>query len=108
MSTLVQQRCFNHAAREAAARCPACKQFFCRECVTEHEDRVLCAACLRKLVQARAATGRTLARVIRFAQWAVGILIAWFFFFLIGETLVRLPDAFHEGTIWQVPRAPGE
>ena len=43
------QRCRNHAEREAVARCPGCGHHFCRECVTEHDDRILCAACLRKL-----------------------------------------------------------
>jgi hypothetical protein len=42
------QRCSNHAARTAACRCPACHFFYCRECVTEHDGRMLCAACVRK------------------------------------------------------------
>jgi hypothetical protein len=29
-------------------------------------------------------------------------LIAWFFFFLIGESLLKLPATFHEGTLWRV------
>jgi hypothetical protein len=103
MSTLAQQRCFNHAAREAAARCPSCKRFFCRECVTEHDDRVLCTACLRRLIQSGSAKRRTFANLMRVAQCAIGILAAWFFFFLIGEILLRLPDAFHEGTVLQAP-----
>jgi hypothetical protein len=103
MSTLAHQRCFNHAAREAAARCPECKRFFCRECITEHEDRVLCAACLRKLVRSDSTKSKAFLRLMRVAQCAAGFLIAWFFFFLIGEILVRLPDSFHEGVVWQVP-----
>ncbi|MFN7139481.1 MAG: rhomboid family protein, partial [Limisphaerales bacterium] len=51
MQNLTQQHCLNHFTREAAARCPECKQFFCRECITEHDDRVICAGCLRKLQQ---------------------------------------------------------
>jgi hypothetical protein len=31
------------------------------------------------------------------------MMIACFFFFLIGESLLKLPDSFHEGTLWQVP-----
>ena len=45
---LAHQRCFNHATREAVARCPECHHFFCRECITEHDDRVLCTGCLKK------------------------------------------------------------
>jgi predicted small integral membrane protein len=102
MQTLAHQRCFNHAAREAAARCPECRQFFCRECVTEHDDRVVCSACLIKLTRPAPAQRFAFAKILRCAQCALGILIAWFFFFLIGESLLKLPDSFHEGTLWQV------
>ncbi|PYS28024.1 MAG: rhomboid family protein [Acidobacteria bacterium] len=101
MRELAQQRCFNHAAREAAARCPECRQFFCRECITEHDDRVLCAACLRKLAGSPSAKRRAFGGLMQFVRCAVGIVIAWFFFYLIGEILVRLPDSFHEGALWK-------
>src|SRR5258706_8924013 len=103
MSNLAQQRCFNHAGREAVARCPECKQFFCRECITEHEDRVLCTSCLKKLSKQPSTQRRAFAGLTRIAQCAFGILVAWFFFFLIGEVLVPLPDSFHEGPVWQIP-----
>jgi hypothetical protein len=103
MQTLAHQRCFNHAVREAVARCPECKQFFCRECITEHDDRVLCAACLRKLAKVPLTKRRGFVIVTRFAQCTAAVLVTWFFFFIIGESLVRLPNSFHEGTLWQVP-----
>src|SRR6266487_2083681 len=103
MHNLAQQRCFNHAAREAAARCPECKRFFCRECITEHEDRVVCAACLKKLAKAPFTKRRAVAGLMRFVQCVLGVLLAWFFFFLLGETLARLPDSFHENALWQIP-----
>jgi formylmethanofuran dehydrogenase subunit E len=49
-------RCQRHPGREAAARCPSCQQSFCRECITEHEGRMLCLACLTK--RSQPATGR--------------------------------------------------
>lgn len=100
MPAIFHQRCFNHAVREAAARCPECQQFFCRECITEHDDRVLCTACLKKLVRQPPARRRALANLRLLAQGVLGILVAWFFFYLIGEGLLRLPDSFHEGTLW--------
>jgi hypothetical protein len=103
ISNLAQQRCFNHAAREAVARCPECTRFFCRECITEHDDRVLCAACLRKQADAPRVRRRGFIHALHFAQALLGLLVAWFFFFLIGESLLRLPDTFHEGTLWRVP-----
>jgi hypothetical protein len=102
MLNLTHQRCFNHAVREAVARCPECKQFFCRECVTEHNDRVVCSACLKKLAHVPLRQRPAFVKVLRFAQCAVSLLVAWFFFFLIGDMLVKLPASFHEGTVWQV------
>jgi len=101
MPDLAHQRCFNHASREAVARCPDCRQYFCRECVTEHEDRVVCSVCLKKLTHKSLAQRFALAQVFRLAQCALGFLLAWYFFFLIGEALLKLPDAFHEGTLWK-------
>lgn len=96
------QRCFNHASREAVAKCLECGRFFCRECVTEHEGRVICAVCLegyaapaRKGVSRLSAAGGLL-------QLLVGVVVLWFLFYLLGQGLLMLPAAFHEGTIWGV------
>lgn len=101
MTPLAHQRCFNHALREAAARCPGCGQFFCRECITEHDDRVLCSSCLKKNARPPLAQGFAFAKIFRVLQFTVAILLAWFFFFLIGAGLLKLPDSFHEGTLWR-------
>jgi hypothetical protein len=102
MPDLSQQRCLNHAQREAAARCPGCGQYFCRECITEHDDRVICAACLRKLLRVPLLRRRGFAGALRLSQCALGLVVAWFFFYLLGEQLLKLPTTFHEGTLWQV------
>jgi hypothetical protein len=102
MPSLTTQRCFNHAQREAVARCPQCSRYFCRECVTEHEDRVMCSACLRKVRRTPLLQRRGIAGLIRLAQGLAGLLAAWFFFYLIGESLLSLPSSFHEGTLWRV------
>ncbi|HEY1662129.1 MAG TPA: rhomboid family protein [Verrucomicrobiae bacterium] len=102
MQSLTHQRCFNHGTREAVARCPECRQFFCRECVVEHDDRLVCVVCLKTLTTRPLLRQSMFAWIRRTAQLALGILIAWFFFFLIGEGLLKLPDSFHEGTLWQV------
>jgi hypothetical protein len=97
----IQQRCSNHARRAAAARCPGCARFFCRECITEHEGRVLCAACIGKqLEKAEAQTG-FFSRVTVTVFIFLGFLTAWFFFYYTGQSLLALPDAFHDGTLWQ-------
>lgn len=101
MDRLIHQRCFNHSLREAAARCPECGRFFCRECVTEHDDRVICAACLRHLAQAPLTQRAGFVAVVRVGQCVAGLMVAWLFFYLLGDLLVSLPDSFHEGTLWR-------
>jgi uncharacterized paraquat-inducible protein A len=102
MQNLTHQRCFNHDTREAVARCPECRRFFCRECVTEHEDRALCAACLKKLARVPLLKRRAFAGALHIGQCLFSLFMAWFFFYLIGEGLLSLPDSFHEGTLWKV------
>jgi len=98
---LTNQRCLNHAQREAVARCPGCGHYFCRECITEPDDRVICAACLRKLAWVPLLQRRGLTGLVRVGQCVLGMLAAWFFFYLLGEALLALPMSFHEGTLWQ-------
>ncbi len=102
MQPLVHQRCFNHVTREAVARCPECSQFFCRECITEHEDRVICSACLKKLARVPLLKRPAFAGGLRALQCLLGLFAAWFFFYLVGSMLVKLPSSFHEGTLWEV------
>ncbi len=99
--SLQEQRCFNHLLREAVARCPECRHFFCRECITEHDDRVICAACLAKLGRSSLLQRRGAARIVSIAQCAFGVMTAWFFFNLIGDRLLTMPAAFHEATLWR-------
>ena len=101
MPNLTHQRCFNHVSREAVARCPECKQFYCRECVTEHDDRVLCTTCLKKLARVPLVKRPAFKNTVRVAQGLAAVAMTWFFFFLIGEGLLRIPSSFHEGTLWK-------
>jgi hypothetical protein len=89
MSALHQARCFNHAQREAVARCPGCRRFYCRECVTEHDDRLMCAQCLAAAAPPTAAPKRN--------WWLATALTRG----VIGQTLLEAPSHFHEGTVWQ-------
>ena len=102
MQELRFKRCRNHQQREAVARCPECNRFFCRECVTEHEDRVLCTACLNRLLEVPASpfTGG-FKGLVPIMQMLLGGFILWMCFFYLGQALLSLPTAFHEGTLWQ-------
>ncbi len=111
LPVLTRQRCWLHPAREAAARCPSCQRFYCRECVTEHDGRLLCAACLRAKVAAVPATAarrwRALARGLgRVGALLVSVGLLWGIFLLFGRTLARIPAPFHEGTLWKADDVP--
>jgi hypothetical protein len=92
--TILDQRCAHHSFREAVAQCPSCKRFFCRECVTEHEGRMICVNCVSVLTRGAHAVERASR-----ARWTVtavaGILIAWLVFYYLGLTLARIPSQFH-------------
>ena len=101
MPDITQQRCHNHLPREAVARCPACGRFFCRECITEHEDKVLCAACLRRLTGPSGEALNRFGGFLRLGNFLLGIFILYLIFYYFGQILLNLPSDFHEGTLWQ-------
>jgi hypothetical protein len=82
-------------------RCPECRRTFCRECATEHEERLLCADCIKRLSAKRAGKGGRLAWVKGALAGALGLLLAWLFFSGIGQALMQIPAAQDEGTTWQ-------
>lgn len=88
------QRCFNHVQRAAAARCPACKRYFCRECVTEHKGKVLCCACLAG--RDRTTSRARLPSLTLAALAGVGLLAGWAFLYCIGSYLLRLGSEFYK------------
>ncbi len=106
MKPLAAQRCFNHSFREAAARCTGCRHFFCRECVSDHKGRVVCAACLVKLARKTGAGVTRFLGAWRLAQTALAVVLIWFFFYLAGIALLSIPSSFHEGKLWR-PSTPG-
>ncbi len=102
MTTLASQRCLHHDTREAIARCPECGHFFCRECITEHDERVICASCLKKIAHAAEQPARRLWSLWPVLQGGSGLMLAWLIFYVIGRILLALPDSFHDGTMWQI------
>ena len=94
---LAARRCLVHPEREAAARCPSCHQYYCRECVVEHESRFLCAACLQKSIQT--GTRRSAIRL----DWLIplrlllGFIIAYVSFYVIERILLLIPINLYNG-----------
>mgnify|MGYP007030113431 CR=1 FL=1 len=82
------------------ARCPACHRFYCRECVSEHEDRLLCAPCLAASTGQPHQTKNRLAVIGHAARIFLGLLAGWLFFQALGAILMRIPSDFHQGTVW--------
>jgi hypothetical protein len=99
VTDVLRQRCFNHIERVAAARCLGCMRTYCKECVTEHEGRVLCRACLAAAAKGAAARRRGRG-LVRGAGAAAGLAAAWLFFYLLGRGLLLARTSFHEGTLW--------
>ncbi len=101
MDDLAHQRCFNHMLREAVARCPECQRYYCRECVTEHEDKVLCASCLSRKIDPTASRLKQWGGFAGIIHFLLGTMLIWMFFYYMGQLLLALPSSFHEGTLWQ-------
>jgi hypothetical protein len=95
-TAILDTRCLHHVSREAVVRCPECRRFFCRECVTEHLGRMICAGCVGNLAPAGMRDQRSLSSMwIGFAL--AGLLLTWILFYYFGEALARIPDSFHGG-----------
>jgi len=86
----IHHRCWNHESREAVCRCPECGRSFCRECVTEHQSRLLCSACLTRLAHQAAADDGASRRALPAAMLVGGIFLAWLLFFGVGEGILAL------------------
>lgn len=93
MSALAHERCLNHETREAVCRCPECKNFFCRECVGEHDARLLCAICLTAIQQRRPAVTGTSQRGTKLLLCVLGIFAAWLLFYLAGWSILQFRDS---------------
>lgn len=102
---LTAQRCFHHPQREAVARCLECQRFFCRECVTEHDARMICALCLARLADAASAGRAARQGVADLVKVGFAFLALWLVFYVLGQGLLRLPSAFHEGHLWEAGTA---
>lgn len=101
MKTLSRQRCLVHIEREAVARCFECLHFFCRECILEHESKMICSGCLRKLIDRNkpAAKGRGL---LGSSVLLTGsMLFLWLLFYLMGSIVLKIPHSFHDGSVWK-------
>ncbi len=100
-SDIALQKCFNHRHREAAACCPECSKFFCRECVTEHDDRVICSSCLDTMATPDPRKKNRPSATLTILQISASMMTLWLIFYYFGQLLLLIPSSFHEGTLWK-------
>lgn len=92
---LSRQRCTNHLQREAVARCPECKRHFCRECITEYKNRLLCNHCLTKASGIKNKRSNLIKAVVYMICCFAGFLIAFGFFYTVAKTIAAIPQPYH-------------
>lgn len=89
------------------ARCRSCGEAYCRECVVEHEHRLVCADCLRREAGRGEGRGpRGWLRRLPWAatvQWTAAALVMWVVFYGVARVLQRIPADVHDGVIWRAP-----
>ncbi len=101
-SVLGDTTCSIHAERQSAARCPSCRKFYCRECITEHEGRLTCSTCLAVAQTPELPVERDRRiQLMPIVQVIVAVLVCWLVLYLTGRTLGDIPDEFHDGAIWE-------
>lgn len=100
MNAPLEQRCWNHESREAVCRCPLCGRSFCRECVTEHESRLLCAGCLKAAAQIAGPPRSRIRRAAPVWMTVAGVILAWATFFAAAESLVTITER-SESVAWR-------
>jgi hypothetical protein len=92
--------CFNHADREPVARCPKCSRYFCRECVSDHDGRLLCSGCLLTIAEQQEEQKNVkIKRRLLPLKVILGVLGAWLAFYILAGCLLSIPSTIHDGAI---------
>lgn len=100
---LAKKKCVRHGEREAVARCPSCAGDFCRECIVEHDGRILCASCLaREVVRVESAPGEGRRKIWEALVTAACALLLVVMFYALGQFVKALPPELHEGAVWRL------
>ena len=84
---LKHKRCFNHADREASARCPSCKNDFCRECITEHDGKMLCVNCLKAATKKKKSQKKIITPIIYTLLFAGALILTFLCFVWLGRNI---------------------
>lgn len=94
-SKLIKSKCQNHTSREAVAKCPICQHYYCRECVTEHNNQFICVGCLSTQQTGVNNSKNSFFTVFKLILFSIfTILTSWYFFQIIGSLLLKIPSSF--------------
>lgn len=99
--TVSSARCYNHPTREAVAICTVTGHPYCRECIVEHEGRMVSAAVVAELLSRVPEKKRPWHLPLRrILVSAAGLLLLAYGFYLLGRILLAIPSRFHDGLFW--------
>ena len=82
--------------REAVARCPSCRRHYCRECVTEHDHKLLCASCIAALTSSSEVQEQRRWPILPTVQLSASVFVLWVSFYMVGQALLSIPAEFHD------------
>lgn len=97
---ILHRDCQNHRGREAAAFCADCRKPFCRECVIEHEDQVLCALCVSSRAPDKPAKKFSVLQAFIPLASLISFFLLWLLFYGLAYLLILIPATFHDGLFW--------
>jgi hypothetical protein len=98
-ATLLDSRCFSHVDREAVAKCGKCNRFYCRECITEIDRKLICSSCQKEDHAAPVEKKRRLFEVpFLLFRGMLGFGILWSLFYFMGKLLLLIPADYHNAS----------
>jgi len=89
------QACFIHPGRESVALCLECRHSFCRECVVDHDGRLICAGCLARMQASSTEAHHGLRALAQTAGVLAALILCWMLFYSAGRALLITEPARH-------------
>ena len=87
-------KCFNHFERESVAICTACKNSFCRECVSFYEEKMTCSNCIKSKIKSKKDKLYNKASVLTVFVLLLFLSAGLLFFYFLGSLLAQIPSEF--------------
>ena len=87
-------KCITHIDREAVARCCQCNQYYCRECIVEHEGDMICTQCLSQNNQSLIEKKESSGWISHLFIFAMSTVLLLFLFYSLGWFISIIPDSF--------------